>query len=261
MSEAAINFDGKVALVTGGAAGIGRATALAFARHGAQVMVVDREAGEGRETARLIEAAGGAAAFQEADVSRSADVRAYVEATLARFGRIDCFFNNAGIEGRVVPIHEADEEAFDQVIAVNLRGVFLGLRHVLEVMVRQGGGCVVNTSSVGGLVGAAGLAPYIASKHGVLGLTKSAAADMALFGIRVNAVCPGPIETRMIRSIETQRAARGGTPAAPASFGLPEDVANLVLFLSSGLAGNVTGAGYVTDGGRTAISGAERLMR
>lgn len=258
-----MDFEGKVAIVTGGAGGIGRATALALAGRGARVGVIDRDEAGCAETIRLIEAAAGSAWAHPADVTRSGDVQAYVAAALDRHGRIDCFFNNAGIEGVFAPIHEVDEAAFDAVIAVNLKGAFLGLRHVLPVMVRQRAGSVVTTSSIAGIRGSAGLAPYAASKHGVVGLTRSAALDVGAFGVRVNAVCPGPIDTRMIRSIDEQRLARtpGAAPQSPTSFGVVDDVANLVLFLLSDLAGNVTGASYVTDGGRTAASAAVSLIR
>lgn len=254
---AQFDFARQVALVTGAASGIGRATALALARSGARVTVVDRDEAGGRETVDLVAKAGSSAAFASVDVSRSDEVRDCVEDVLAREGRIDCFFNNAGIEGRLAPIHEVDEDVFDQVIAVNLKGAFLGLRHVLPVMVRQRSGTVVNTASIGGLAGAPNLAPYIASKHGVVGLTKSAAADVAPFGVRVNAVCPGPIETRMIRSIEAQRLALAprGAAVGAARLGTPDDVAYVVLFLLSRLADNITGASFPTDGGRLAMPG------
>jgi NAD(P)-dependent dehydrogenase (short-subunit alcohol dehydrogenase family) len=197
------------------------------------------------------------------DVTKSADVQAYVKAALDAYGRVDCFFNNAGIEGKVTPIAEYDEAVFDQVIGINVKGVFLGLRHVLPVMLKQGSGAVVNTASVAGLVATPGMSAYVASKHAVIGLTKAAAGEVARSGVRVNAVCPGPIDTRMIHSLESQL-----DPANPSSvgdryqaalplgrYGTPEEVANVVLFLCSDLAGNVTGAQYVVDGGRTATGG------
>ena len=264
-----MNFNGKVALITGGGGGIGRATCLAFAAGGARVIVVDDDPALGEDTASAVHAAGGEARFVQADVTKSADVQGYVKAAVAAFGRIDCFFNNAGIEGQVVPIQEYDEDVFDQVIAVNLKGVFLGLRHVLPVMLKQGSGTVVNTASVAGLFGGPGMPAYVASKHAVLGLTKVASADVAGHGIRVNAVCPGPVETRMMRSLEAQRnpndpgaiaeAMRAGMPTG--RYTLPEEVANMVLFLCSELSGNVTGTQFVIDGGRSGTGGSVSTIK
>jgi len=201
-----MDFTGKVALVTGGGNGIGRAASVAFARYGAKVAVVDRDAAGAGATAGIIRQNGGEALAVTADVTRSADVKAYVKATIEKFGRIDCFFNNAGIEGKVSPTADYDEAVFDAVISVNVKGVFLGLRHVLPEMIRQGGGAVVNTASVAGLVGTPGMSAYVASKHAVIGLTKTAAGEVARQGIRVNAVCPGPVDTRMIHALEEQLA-------------------------------------------------------
>ncbi|HEY4041607.1 MAG TPA: glucose 1-dehydrogenase [Rhodopila sp.] len=258
-----MDFNGKVALITGGGGGIGRATALGFALRGAKVMVVDADADTGHASVDIIAQRGGSAAFVRADVTQSASVREYVEKTLAAYGRIDAFFNNAGIEGKVVPTQEFDEEVFDRVIAVNLKGVFLGLRHVLPVMLTQGSGAVVNTASVAGLVGSPGMPAYVASKHGVLGLTKVAATDVAGFGVRVNAVCPGPVETRMMRSLEAQRnpnnpesvhaAYSAGIPTG--RYALPEDIAGAVMYLCSDLSGDVTGTHIVIDGGRSGSGG------
>ncbi len=174
-----LDFTGKVALITGAANGIGRATALAFAKSGAKVVVVDRDAAGGEATAGIIRQQGGEARFVAADVTRSADVAAYVKAALDAYGRIDCFHNNAGIEGKWQHTAEYDEAMFDQVIAVNVKGVFLGLRHVLPVMLRQKAGAVVNTASVAGLVATPGMPAYVASKHAVIGLTKTAAGEVA----------------------------------------------------------------------------------
>ena len=257
-------FKGKVALITGAGNGIGRAAALGFASRGARVMVVDRDAAAGEATAGIIRQQGGEARFTAADVTRSADVQAYVKATLDAFGSIDCFHNNAGIEGTVAPTAEYDEDMFDRVMAVNVKGVFLGLRHVLPVMLKQQRGAVVNTASVAGLVASPGMPAYVASKHAVIGLTKTAAGEVARSGVRVNAVCPGPIDTRMIHALETML-----NPTDPASvgtryqsniplgrYGTAEEIANLVQFLCSDLATNITGAHYVADGGRTATGGA-----
>jgi NAD(P)-dependent dehydrogenase (short-subunit alcohol dehydrogenase family) len=259
-----MHFTNKVAVITGGANGIGRATALAFAQAGAKLVLVDRDASAGEATLGTIRQQGGEARFVSADVTRSADVQRYVAAALDAYGRIDCFFNNAGIEGKVAPIVDCDEAMFDAVIGVNVKGVFLGMRHVLPVMLRQKAGAVVNTASVAGLVATPGMPAYVASKHAVIGLTKTAAGEVARHGVRVNAVCPGPIDTRMIHSLESQL-----DPANPQSvnqryqaaiptgrYGTPEEIASVVLFLCSDLAANVTGAQWVVDGGRTATGGA-----
>ena len=259
-----LDFTGKVALITGAGNGIGRATALGFANSGAKVVLVDRDASGGEATAGIIRQQGGEARFVRADVTKSAEVRDYVKAALDAYGAIDCFFNNAGIEGRVAPTQDYDEAIFDAVIAVNLKGVFLGLRHVLPVMLRQGTGAIVNTASVAGLVATPGMPAYVASKHAVIGLTKTAAGEVARQGIRVNAVCPGPVDTRMIHSLEAQL-----NPGDPASISrryqaaipmgryvTPDEIANTVMFLCSDLAAAITGAQYVVDGGRTATGGA-----
>jgi NAD(P)-dependent dehydrogenase (short-subunit alcohol dehydrogenase family) len=258
-----MEFAGKVALITGAGNGIGRAVALAFAARGAKVMVVDRDAAGAERTAGTIKQQGGDARFHVSDVTKSADVQAYVKAALDAYGKIDCFFNNAGIEGKVAPTAEYDEAMFDQVIAVNVKGVFLGMRHVLPVMLKQKSGAVVNTASVAGLVATPGMCAYAASKHAVIGLTKAASGEAARGGVRVNAVCPGPIDTRMIHSLEGQlnpsdpegvgNRYRSSIPLG--RYGTVDEVANVVLFLCSDLAGNITGAQYVVDGGRTATGG------
>lgn len=249
-----MDFDGKVVVVTGGASGIGRATAIAFADKGARVVVVDLNQVGAMETLALIEQDGGTGTLCIADVSKSEDVTGYVNQAVEQYGTIDCFFNNAGVEGRVAPIHEASEEVFDSVIAINLRGVFLGLRHVLPVMIRAGAGAVVNTSSVGGLVATPGMAPYIASKHGVVGLTKAAAGDVARYGVRVNAICPGAVDTPMMRGIAAQRAhpASDGTLA---QYGAPSAIADVALYLCSDASRVITGASIVCDEGRTVYAG------
>ncbi|HKU98933.1 MAG TPA: glucose 1-dehydrogenase [Vineibacter sp.] len=259
-----MDFTGKVALITGGGNGIGRATALAFAGRGAKVIVVDRDAAGAEGTAGAIRQQGGDARSVAADVTRSAEVQAYVKAALDAHGRIDCFFNNAGIEGKVQPTAEYDEAMFDAVIGVNVKGVFLGLRHVLPVMLKQKSGTVVNTASVAGLVGTPGMPAYVASKHAVIGLTKTVSGEVARHGIRVNAVCPGPVDTRMIHALEAQlspddpgSASQRYQASLPTGrYTTPEEIANVVLFLSSDLSGNVTGAQWVVDGGRTATGGA-----
>ena len=264
-----MDFNGKVALITGGGGGIGRATALGFALRGAKVMVVDADADTGRGTVDIVAQRGGAAAFVQADVTKSASVRDYVEKTMATYGRIDAFFNNAGIEGTVIPTQDYDEEVFDRVIAVNLKGVFLGMKHVLPVMLKQGAGAIVNTASVAGLFGAPGMSAYVTSKHGVLGLTKVASTEAAGAGVRVNAVCPGPVETRMMRSLESQRnpndpesvrtAFAAGVPTG--RYATPEEIAGAVLYLCSDLASDVTGTHIVIDGGRSGAGGVAPARR
>ena len=259
-----MDFTGKVALVTGGGGGIGVATCLAFARHGARVVVVDHDAALGQEAASQVRAAGGEAIFVRADVSKSAEVQAYVKAAMDAYGRIDCFFNNAGIEGTVAPIQDYEEAMWHAVIGVNLTGVFLGLKYVLPVMLKQESGTVVNTASTAALFGGPGMAAYVASKHGVAGLTKTASSDVARYGVRVNALCPGPVETRMMRSLESQRnpadpeavhaANAAGMPTGRYTY--PEEIANSVLYLCSDLSGNITGTQLVIDSGRSASGGA-----
>src|SRR5438552_12669547 len=245
-----MDFTGKVALITGAANGIGRATALAFAKSGARTVVVDRDAAGGEATAGIIRQQGGEARFVAADVTKSADVQAYVKAALDAYGAIDCFHNNAGIEGKWTHTAEYDEAMFDQVIAVNVKGVFLGLRHVLPVMLQQKSGAIVNTASVAGLVATPGMPAYVAAKHAVIALTKTAAGEVARAGVRVNAVCPGPVDTRMIHALESQL-----NPSNPQAVGdryknaipsarytTPEEIANVLLFLCSAPGANLTGA-------------------
>ncbi len=263
-----MDFTGKVAIVTGGANGIGRATSLGFAQYGAKVVVVDRDAAGAKGVAGAIEQKGGQAISFAGDVTKTADVAAYVKAALETYGRIDCFHNNAGIEGKLAPIVDYDEATFDQVIAINVKGVYLGLHHVLPVMLKQGSGAIVNTASIAGLVGSPNMAPYVASKHAVIGLTKSVAGEVARQGVRVNAVCPGPVDTRMIHAVEQMidpndpaGVGRKYTTAIPLGrYAMPEEIANTVLFLCSDLASSITGAQYVVDGGRTATGGAVTVV-
>ena len=255
-----MDFTDKVVLITGGGNGIGRATAAGLAERGATVVVVDRDADGARATIQTLEQKGGKGLAIAADVTQVSAVRDFVAETLEKYGRIDCFFNNAGIEGKVAPIAECDEENFDAVMSVNVKGVFLGLRHVLPVMLAQGFGSVVNTASIAGLLGTPGMPAYVASKHAVMGLTKVAAGEVSPKGIRVNAVCPGPIDTRMVQDLAKQvspddpgAVERGYSQAIPLGrYGTAVEVANVVMFLLSDLAGNVTGAQYPVDGGRSA---------
>lgn len=256
-----MKMEGKIALVTGGGNGIGQAACLAFAREGARVMVVDIDADAAEKTAADIRAAGGEAGFFQADVSQSSQVQAYVEHTMKTYGRIDSFFNNAGIEGKVSPLAEYDEDNWDRVISINLKGTFLGLRHVLPVMIAQKKGTIINTSSVAGTVGAPNMAAYSASKHAIIGLTKTAAGEVGRQGVRVNAVCPGPINTRMMRSLEGMinpaeptAVAKGNIARNPMGrYGEADEIARIVVFLASDESDYVNGAAWLIDGGRTAI--------
>lgn len=246
----------KVALVTGAGAGIGRAAALKLAEEGAKVVVSDVDVDGGKETVSMIEAKGGEAIFVKADISKADEVKALVEQTVRRFGKLDCACNNAGIEGRIVPLAEQPEENYDRIMAVNAKGTFLCLQAEIIQMLRDGGGAIVNVASVAGLIGFPGLAPYVASKHAVNGLTKNAALEYGKQGIRVNAVCPGGIDTRMLDSLAEQLTAGAKTsrdmmdPLHPIGrIGEPEEVADLIVWLCSPRASFVTGAIVPIDGG------------
>jgi NAD(P)-dependent dehydrogenase (short-subunit alcohol dehydrogenase family) len=243
---------GKVALVTGGSSGIGRATARIFAREGAKVVVADVQVADGEETVRLIAAGGGEAIFVKTDVSQPADAEAMVRKAVETYGRLDCAFNNAGIEGVIQPTVEYGEAHWDRVLAVNLKGVWLCMKYELQQMLAQGKGAIVNTASIAGLVGLPGFSAYVAAKHGVNGLTKTAALEYAKSGIRVNAVCPGAIRTPMFErgarnnpGIEEQTVAMEpiGRMAAP------EEVGEAVVWLCSEAASFVTGLPMAVDGG------------
>jgi NAD(P)-dependent dehydrogenase (short-subunit alcohol dehydrogenase family) len=244
-------FDGKVALVTGGGSGIGRASSLAFAREGASVAVADVAVEGGEETVRLISDAGGKATFVRTDVSKNSDVAALIERVVATYGRLDCAHNNAGVLGGLARIDEYPEADFDRIIAINLKGVWLCLKHELPVMVKQGGGAIVNTASSAGLVAMPMLSAYVASKHGVAGITKAAALECARRNVRVNAVCPGYIDTPMTSPVPQVDTDPG--PLVPVRrLGTPEEVAAAVVWLCSDAASYVTGALLSVDGAMTA---------
>ena len=243
-------FKDKVALVTGGSSGIGRATAVAFARKGAKVVIADWI--ENQETMDLIENLGGESIFVKCDVSKSADVKTLIEKTINTFGRLDFAFNNAGIEGTSAPTQDCSEENWDKTIDINLKGIWLCMKYEIPEMLKNRKGAIVNCSSVAGLVGFRGSPAYVASKHGVIGLTKTAALECAKLGIRVNAVCPGIIKTPMIdRATGNKKEAEQQFMAMEpvGRFGLPEEIANAVLWLCSDEASFVTGIEMPVDGG------------
>ena len=250
-------FSNKVVIVTGASAGIGRVTSLRFASEGASVVAVDLNEETLNETVELIEGAGGTAHAVVADVTVSSQVKNYVDQAVEVYGGVDVLFNNAGIEGQVAPLEAYDEEIFDKVLNVNVKGGWLGMRHVVDAMRLRGGGNIVNTASGAGVMATPTLVAYGASKHAVVGMTKTAAIEFAPAGIRVNAVCPGVVNTRMIRNIEkmtipedpeeytkmtNERVPRG-------RYAEPEEIAGLVAYLASDEAAYITGASYIIDGG------------
>lgn len=247
-------FDGKVALVTGAGSGIGRVTALAFAREGAQVVVSDVN-DSGQETVHLIEAAGGKALFVVADVANSDEVEQLIATTVATYGRLDYAFNNAGIAGVLAPAADQTVADWNRVIGINLTGVWLCMRHEIPQMLAQGGGVIVNNASILGLVGFRGASAYVAAKHGVLGLTKTAALEYAQQGIRVTAVCPGFIDTPMVESAlagDVQVKQAIAAMHALGRMGTSDEIASGVIWLCSDGASFYTGQPLVIDGGYTA---------
>jgi NAD(P)-dependent dehydrogenase (short-subunit alcohol dehydrogenase family) len=244
----------KIALVTGGTSGIGRAAAIALARAGATVVVSGRRAAEGEETLRLVKAAGGNGIVVPADVSKPADVKNLVDAVMRAYGRLDIAFNNAGVESRVIaPTAEQDDDDFDAVFAINVKGVYLAMKHEIAAMLKGGGGAIVNTSSVAGVIGLAGAGPYVASKHAVIGLTKNAALEYARQGVRVNAVAPGAIETPMLDRFTESVPREMLTSLHPIGrLGKPEEIADAMVWLVSPQASFVTGQTILVDGGFTA---------
>ncbi len=248
-------FEGKVALVTGGGSGIGRATALAFAREGAQVVIGNRNVQRGEETVSMIRDAGGIASFQRTDVLVAAEIETLVDHAVKTYGRLDLAFNNAGVEGDVASLVEQTEANYDAIMDVNVKGVWLSMKYEIPRMLEGGGGAIVNCSSVAGVVGFPNVAIYIASKHAVIGLTKTAALEYSAQGIRINAVNPAVIDTEMVdRFVVGLNMKKDdlSTLHPIGRIGRAEEVAEAVLWLCSGRASFVTGHSLMVDGGFTA---------
>ena len=241
-------------IVTGAGSGIGRAAALAFAAEGANVTVADIDDQHGRATVAQLRELGAQAEFVRVDVSHAADCAAMVKHAVDRYGRLDVAFNNAGINIGVVPIADVEDAQWERIVAINLTGVFLCMKHEIPAMKRSGGGSIVNTASVGGVIGTAGVTAYCATKHGVVGLTKSAALDHIKDGIRINAVCPGGTYTAMLaewfKDPEVERTAKAATPIGRMAD--PAEIARAVLFLTSEESSFMVGHALVVDGGLTA---------
>ena len=241
--------EGKVALVTGGGSGIGRQACLVFAREGAQVVVCDVAVEGGEETVGQIEQAGGQATFIRADVAQAAEVEALVAKVVETYGRLDCAYNNAGIAGRTARVADDSEQNWERILAINLKGVWLCLKYEIAHMLTQGGGAIVNTASDAGLIGLRRAGAYVASKHGVVGLTKTAALEYAKANIRVNAVCPGPIDTPMLREASERVIDAMATAQPNGRLGQPREIAEAAVWLCSDAASFVTGHPMPVDGG------------
>jgi NAD(P)-dependent dehydrogenase (short-subunit alcohol dehydrogenase family) len=249
------NLDGKVALVTGAGSGIGRFTALAFAREGARVVVSDIVVEGGEETVKQIKEVGGEAFFIRTDVSKAADVEAMVNKAVETYGRLDCAANNAGINGPIVTTTDCTEEDWDRVVGIDLKGVWLCMKYEIPQMLKHGSGAIVNTSSMAGIVGFPAQPPYVASKHGVLGITKTTALEYGTQGIRVNAVCPGVVHTSMVDSLldSIPDVIDSLNKLAPIGrIGQPEEIAEAIVWLCSDAASFVTGHALAVDGGYVA---------
>lgn len=247
-----MKLENKVALVTGATSGIGKATALAFGKAGAKVVFSGRRDREGEDTANLIRDSGAECLFVRSDVSSEEDIKVLVQKTVETYGRLDCAFNNAGIDPPLKPLHEQSVEDFDKLMAINVRGLFLCMKYEIQQMLSQGSGVIVNTSSIGGLTTLPSLSPYHASKFAVMGLTRSAAQDYAKQGIRINAVNPGIIATDMIERhiTNTNSTASDLVSTVPMNrMGQPQEIAETVIFLCSDAASYITGQSLVVDGG------------
>jgi NAD(P)-dependent dehydrogenase (short-subunit alcohol dehydrogenase family) len=245
-------LQGKVAIVTGASSGIGKAACELFAAEGAVVIAADVDDRKGQVVADAVAKSGQTCAFVHADVSKESDVEAMIELALSQYGRLDVLFNNAGIEGEQAPTGDATVDNWDRVIAINLKGVFLGMKHGIRAMLRNGGGSIVNNASVAGLVGFAGIPAYCASKGGVVQLTRTAALEYATQGVRVNCLCPGVIDTPMVERFTHDNAealAQLTTLEPLARLGKPNEVAELALFLASDRSSFITGAVIPVDGG------------
>jgi NAD(P)-dependent dehydrogenase (short-subunit alcohol dehydrogenase family) len=245
-------FEGKVALVTGGSYGIGRAAAIAFAQRGAKVVIADIDVKNGEETIRRIKEVGGEAIFVRTDVSQAKEVEALINKTVETYGGLDCAFNNAGIHGEFISLVDFSEDDWNHIIDVNLKSVWLCMKYEIPQMLMQGGGAIVNTSSAAGLIGAPSNPAYPASKHGVVGITKSTALEYARTGIRVNCVCPGPIRTGMHESLVSTSpdiVKAMGNKVPMGRIGEPEEVVGAVMWLCSEAASFVTGHALPVDGG------------